>query len=377
MRHSLSVALSFALSFSAAIAALPAQELIAVNFAGQAFGIDVVTGQARTIGATGVTSCNAMARKGNVLYSTAQTGGVGGPRQLVTIDPITAQASVLFPNLGVDLRGLAPKDNSNELYGIADGQPDRLVTIDVVTGQITTIGNTGFTGIQSLDSEMSVLFLFGWDVNQGLVRIDPTTGVTIDVNPALGTQGAAIQFLTKVVDAGGTPRLIGGNSALFSIDTTTGVVTPIGAAGTLSDVRGAELHRGVATTFGLGCASVAAANASLGAKGDLRANTTVALNSPSHPANALGLLVVGFSNTTYLGAPLPIDLDPLFGTSGCDLLVSADALLPVQANGSGAFGIGFPMPNVLGGKLFFQLAVLEPVPGGWSVTNGLSVQTPF
>ena len=181
MRHSIS--LCVALSFPAALATLPAQELIAVNFAGQAFAVDSTTGQARTIGATGVTSCNAMARKNNVLYATAQTGGPTGARQLVTIDPITAQASVLFPNLGVDLRGLAPKDGSNELYGIADGQPDRLVTIDLTTGQVTTIGNTGFTGIQALDSEMSLLFLFGWDVNAGLVRIDPTTGVTVDVNP--------------------------------------------------------------------------------------------------------------------------------------------------------------------------------------------------
>lgn len=375
MRHS--VSLCVAISFSAALATLPAQELIAVNFAGQAFAIDSVTGQSRTIGATGVTSCNAMARKDGVLYSTAQTGGSTGARQLVTIDPITAQASVLFPNLNVDLRGLAPKDGSNELYGIADGQPDRLVTIDVVSGQVTTIGNTGFTGIQALDSEMSVLFLFGWDVNLGLVRIDPASGVTVDVNPSLGAQGAVIQFLTKVVDDSGTPRLIGGNTALFSINLSTGAVTPIGPAGSLADVRGAELHRGVATVFGLGCASIGDANASLSGKGSLLAGASVGLTSPSHPANALGLLVVGFSNTTYLGAPLPIDLDPLFGTSGCDLLVSADALLPVQANGSGVFGIGFPMPAVLGGKLFFQLAALEAVPGGWSLTNGLSVQTPF
>lgn len=372
-----SFALAFTFSLLALHATLPAQELIAVNFAGQAFGIDSVTGQPRTIGATGVTSCNAMARKNGVLYATAQTGGSTGPRQLVTIDPITAQATVLFPNLGVDLRGLAPKDGSNELYGIADGQPDRLVTIDLTTGQVTTIGNTGFTGIQALDSESSVLFLFGWDVNQGLVRIDPTTGVAVDVNPVVGTQGAAIQFLTTVGDAGGTPRLLGGNSALHSISVSTGVVTQIGASGSLSDVRGAELHRGVATTFGLGCASAASASATLGAKGELRAGTTVAMNSAGHAASSLGLLVVGFSNTNYLGAPLPIDLDPLFGTSGCDLFVSADALLPVQANGSGVFGFGFPMPAVLGGKLFFQLAALEPVPGGWSVTNGLSVQTPF
>lgn len=375
MRHS--TAFSVTLSFSAALATLPAQELIAVNFAGQAFAVDSATGQARTIGATGVTSCNAMARKDGVLYSTAQTGGVFGPRQLVTIDPITAQASVLFPNLGVDLRGLAPKDGSNELYGIADGQPDRLVTIDVTTGQVTTIGTTGFTGIQALDSEMSVLFLFGWDVNLGLVRIDPTTGVTVDVNPSLGTQGAAIQFLTTVGDAGGTPHLIGGNTALYSIDVGTGVVTPLGAAGTLSDVRGAELHRGVASTFGLGCASVAATNATLSAKGVFLAGTTLSLTAPAHAPSSLGLLLVGFSNTSYLGSPLPIDLDPLFGTSGCDLLVSADGLFPVQANGAGVFGISFPMPNVLGGRLFFQLVSLEAVPGGWSLTNGLSVQMPF
>ena len=187
-----------AMAFAFAITTAPAQELIAVNFLGNAFGVDVVTGQGRLIGSTGVSRCNAMALQDHVLYSTAQVGTTG-PQQLVTIDAVTAQATVLLPNLGVDLRGLAENiNNANELFGIANGTPDRLVRIDLVTGLVTTVGNTGLTGIQALDgSDSSLLNLFAWDVNVGLVRIDRVTGVTVDVDPNVGTQNANSAMQSK------------------------------------------------------------------------------------------------------------------------------------------------------------------------------------
>ena len=86
-------------------ATVPAQELLAVNFQGQALGVDIATGQSRVIGATGANFCNAMASHGGVLYATASLATTGSSR-LVTIDPITAQATVLFPNLGFDIRAM-------------------------------------------------------------------------------------------------------------------------------------------------------------------------------------------------------------------------------------------------------------------------------
>lgn len=363
----------FALSFAAA---LPAQELLAVNFAGQAFGVDPNTGQARVIGATGVPSLNAMASHDGVLYGAGPVQAPtplnpAPPNQLVVVDPITAQATVLFPNLGIDIRALCSNEGTNELFAITNGSPDRLHRIDVTTGAVTLVGNTGFTGIQALDAAGGLGPLLGWDVNVGLVRIDRTTGAGTDVDTSLGTQGAAIQFLAAVQE-NSTLRLLGGNSSLYEVDRFTGVVTQIGAGGNLADLRGAEHRRGRATVVGTGCQAAGTALASLGAKAQFLAGETLNLFSPQHASSSLGILVVGLTTI----AP-PVDLGPIFGTAGCNLYVTPDLLLGAAADSFGRFNVPFVFPAAFGLAVHFQLAALEPVPGGWSFTNGFSVQVPF
>jgi hypothetical protein len=373
MRH-LPLVLAASLSLALAPASLSAQELIAVDFLGNAHGVDAITGQPRLIGPTGVSSCNAMALHNGVLYAGARAS-VLGAFQLATIDPITAHATVQFANLGVDLRGLCSNEGTNELFGIANLATDRLVRIDVTTGVVTTVGSTGLSGIQALDAGGSAGFVFGWDVNVGLVRIDTTTGLATDVNPSLGTQGATIQFLTSVPTNNGL-LFFGGNSALYAVDRLTGVVTQVGAGG-LGDLRGAEQHRGVATPFGVGCATVSTGQAGISVKNDFLAGNTVAFTSSQHQSNCIGLLLVGLSNTDYQGIPLPLDVDPVFGTVGCDLLVSPDLQIPVLANPAGLLVQPFTLLTIRGFVLHCQYAALEAVPGGFSFSNGISVQTPF
>jgi len=345
----------------------PAQALLAIHFAGVAHGVDVVTGQTRLIGPTGAVSVNTMAKSANQLYATSRAGAL---HQLVRIDPITAQATVVVANLGVDLRGLCDDTTPNSLFGIANGTTsDRLVRIDLTTGAVTNIGNTGLTGIQALDRVGSFGALTAWDVNVGLVRIDRNTGVATDVDPNLGTQGAIVQFLAPVL-GNNSLDLYGGNSSLYAIDRFTGVVTTIGSAGQL-DLRGAEHRTGIATEVGTGCATATGAEARLFAKADFLAGGTLPLGSTQHAANCLGVLILGLST------PPPGNVDAIFGTSGCTLYVPPDLLLLFQANASGAFSMPFTMPPQFGLAVHFQLAALEPAPGGWSFTNGFSVQTPF
>lgn len=357
-----------------AFAPARAQELIALDFQGNAHGIDVNTGQPRLIGPTGVAFCNSMATHDRVLYATSRASALGSHR-LVTVDPITAQATVRFGNLGVDLRGLCSHDGANELFGIADGPTDQLVRIDLATGVVTAVGSTGLTGIQALDDGGAVGFLFGWDVNLGLVRIDIATGAATDVNPSLGTQGADIQFLTTVTTDNDT-LCFGGRTTLYAVNRLTGAVTAVGGGG-LADLRGAERHRGVATPFGLGCATTVTSHAALLTKSDLLPGVTAAFTSSQHEPNCIGILVVGLSNVDYSGLALPLDVDPLFGTSGCDLLVSPDLLIPVLANGAGLLARPFTLLTIPGFVLHFQYAALEAVPGGFSFSSGLTVQTPF
>lgn len=374
--RNLPLLLTATLTLALAATALPGQELIAVDFAGNAFGVDVVTGQPRSIGPTGAAFCNAMALHDKVLYASGRTSLLGA-HQLFTIDPITAQATVKFANLGVDLRGLCSNEGTDELFGIANGTTDQLVRIDLTTGVVTTVGSTGLTGIQSLDLGGSVGFgiAFAWDSNLGLVRINTTTGVATDVAPGLGTQGADIQFLTSV-PTNNDILLLGGRSTLYQIDRVTGVVTAIGSGG-LGDLRGAEQHRGIATPFGLGCATVTTGQAGILAKDDFLPGNDVVFRTIQHQPNCIGLLLVGLSNTVYQGLPLPLDVDPVFGTNGCDLLVSADLLVPVLANGAGVLAQAFTLLPNRGLVLHFQYAALETVPGGISFSNALSVQTPL
>ncbi len=355
------------------LAPLPAQELIAVNFQGQAFGVEFTTGVSRPIGPTGVTSCNAMATHNGVLYSTAQTGTTG-PRQLVTIDPITARATVVFPNLGIDIRALADNRGSDELFAIVEGTPDRLVRIHVVTGQVTNVGTTSFLGLQGLDENDASPFLLGWDINVGLVRIDKATGAGSDPAPGLGTQGADIQFLTSMIGLNDLP-LVGGRTSLYTVNRVTGVVTQIGTNTGLADLRGAELHRGVATEFGVGCLTSRGTAATIGAKSTFLAGIPINMFSTAHAANVPAILMVGASTTTFQGIALPFALDPLLGTSGCSAFVGPDITMPTVTNGSGLASVAVTIP-IRRATVHFQYATLEPVPGGASFSHGLTVRTP-
>lgn len=350
----------------AALAALPlpAQEWLAVDFAGIAYGIDDATCAVRTIGPTGATDLNSMAQLGGVYYA---TGRLGGQRRILVLDPLTAQATSFLPTTH-DFRGLAGKPGTNVLFGIANAVPDLLVRIDVVSGTITTIGPTAVTGLQSLAHDGTQLF--GFDLTLGLVRIDETTAVVTDANPQLGTQGVMVQWLAMR----GT-GLRGGNSEFFQVF-GNGVVGAPCPGVALPDVRGAELRPGLASSFGNGCATATGGAAQFVVDGPLVAGSTLTARSSTHATPSLGLLVVGLSRTFAGPTPLPVSLDALLGTSGCSLHVSPDLLLPAVTDTQGRWQVPLVLPNVPGASLHLQGACLEPVAGGVSTSHGITVRMP-
>lgn len=336
-----------------------AQELLGVNFAGQAFAVNTATGQSRLVGATGSTFCNAMARQGGVLYASVRNGQ---QHLLVTIDPITAVASVRFANLGVDLRGLADSPVANELFGIVNGtnDADRLVRVNLTTGAVTNVGSPmRRTGIQALTRRNGVLL--AWDVQAGLLRIDQTAGNATDISASVGTNGADVQFLAT--DEQG--RLFGGSDQLFSIDAATGLPTTIGAPG-IGGLRGAELHRGTVTSYGQGCPFQGAGTV-------LQASTTglagapLLLFSSGHAPFAVGTLFTSPELKTSI-----------FPGSNCLLLVRTDfGSIPVVADAAGGIAITTTLTGQLGAELFLQLVTQEPVAGSIvTMTQGLHVRVP-
>lgn len=77
------------------------------------------------------------------------------------------------------------------------------------------------------------------------------------------------------------------------------------------------------------------------------------------PASSSGILLIGVSNTTFNGVPLPFPLASL-GATGCSLSVSADLSVPVATNTSRSFSLNVAIPNVppMAGQTFYTQAVL-------------------
>ncbi len=338
------------------------QDLIAINFAGDAFTVDSRTGVGQALGPTGRPGHNCMARLGRQIYTVEQVGtGATAQRFLNTIDDETGQAFRSVP-ITRDLRGLAA--GGTELMAIADnGTNDELVRVSVLNGPITVIGSTGFASVQGLTLHNGTFY--GWDLNAGLIRINFQTGAATDVNPNVGTNGAAIQFLTTMSDG----RVLGGNSAVYEIDVTTGIPTLHGS-GAYNDLRGAEERFGVAYTFGQGCGNV-----SLSLTGTPRPGFTITTASTGNRRATAGFMLLGFSDRNYVGLPLPVRLDGLLGTIDCFLYTSNDFTVGTTANAFGVMSVPVPIPPFTNGLIFHvQHVSLSNSPGGLAFSDAGTVR---
>jgi len=340
-----------------------AQDLIGVDFAGQAFAIDSHVGRGGSIGPTGRAGHNAMARVGSTLYVTEQTAGP--TFRLATLNEISGVATP-GPTLARDLRGMAG-NRGGGLSAIAEASGgDLYVTVQPQNGAVTVIGNTGFSQVQALAINPTFLgdVVFAWDLTAGLIRLDRLTGAGTDVDPGFGTGGADIQFLTFVAG-----RLLGGRDALYEVDAGTGVPRLIGAGG-YSDIRGLEERFGIALPFGSGCSGV-----TLEASGSFSINGTFTSTSRGHQRLVPGALMMGSSRTSFLGIPLPLDLDPFLQTSGCSLLTSSEFTVNGGTNLTGAMAFTFTIPLFTQGQSFhLQHFALDNGPGGVAFSNGVTVR---
>lgn len=356
-----------------ALAALPcfAQDMIGVTFQGDVVRLDSTTGSVTPL-ATGQIGKNCLAcTSDNRFWTTVRSGTSTANFQyhLAVIDPFTGAESLPFGanNVG-DIRALAASP-TGQLFGIRDtGGIDELVRFDLQTGAVTVIGPTGFTGIQALD--FTGAGLRAWDITAGLLLISTQTGLATDPFPAVGGP-AGMQFLATNPE---TNQTFVGRGALHSVSLQTGVATlTVNLAGN-PDLRGAEFTTSRQQLIGQAC---------FGSNGEpvcsavppFAAGAALNVQSNNHAAGAIGLQIVGFSETTYNGLPLPLNLDPIFGTNNCRLFVSADfTLLGITTPGGNmVVTINLP-PSVALQQFYVQHAVLEPVPGGISFSNGLRVR---
>lgn len=349
---------------------LPAQDLIGVGWLGSVVLVDSHTAAVTPLG-TGMPGQNALGRDGQGRYwGTTRTTTTPYVYGLTTIDPQTGAATVQFTNTA-DLRGLC-EDGTGNLFAVVQAGADQLARIDVATGASTTIGSSGYGGLQGLALHQGVLY--AWDINFGLLILDQTTGIATDPFPAVaGPSG--LQFLCSHPDG----RLLAGGgsttNSLYSVDVTTGLTTLIGTMAGANDLRGLEVLGGYATPFGTGCAG-ASGNVVLTVTGNMNVNGTVLASSNHHAPGAFGAMVMGLSTTSHLGMPLPLSLDSLLGTSGCTLFASIDATLFGFTTATAPATLDFPFalgPGAAGAIFHVQHACFEPVPGGLSWSNGVTL----
>lgn len=347
-----------------------AQDLLAVTWNGATALVNSYTGAVTPLG-TGMQGQNCLARDASgTLWSTSRVSS--SFHWLTNVNPATGGATARFS--GPDLRGLSIGPG-NTLYGIRNEiGPDSLVRIDTNTSAVTLIGNTGFADIQGLALHQGVLY--AWDVFYGLLVINPVTGAAINPTPLVG---GPLYYQSLCSHPDGRLLLGGGDShgpdALFEVNIQNGTLRPIAQMTGIVDVRGLEPLGGYAMPFGPGCNGVHG-QVVLSATGRYQVGGSIATVSSNHAASSLGMILFGFSRTQHLGNPLPLLLDPLFGTSNCRLVVSIDGTA-VAFTGAGTPATlqhGFGLPAVAAGlTVHMQHVCFEPVAGGMSWSNGLTL----
>jgi hypothetical protein len=353
------------------LGSVPGQDLIGLSFDGTAHGIRSSNAAASFAVASGLVGCNAMARSGGTIWAAEQTGALQAAQfHLALFDERTNTGTRVFSNTGRDVRALAT-DANGSLFAIVQGTvSDTLMRIDTTSGVFATIGNLGFSAVQSMTRVGTTLY--AWDNTAGLLTVSPTTGIATDVNPGLGSGGIDVQFLTTMQDG----RVFAGRTQLYTVDLPTGALALVGT-GTWTDLRGCEERFGSTTSFGTSCA---------GTNGTPLLNfnslpypgSPYQLQSNRHHANFLGVLCFGASRTNSGATPLPFSVDPLLGTSGCLLQVSPDVTQFGVCDPSGVLVTPIAIPPGFGGSIFYaQHVVLENVPGGWSFSNGVEIRIGF
>jgi len=122
--------------------------------------------------------------------------------------------------------------------------------------------------------------------------------------------------------------------------------------------------------FGGSCAGLVASAVNTPSIGSTNFMPTLTGAQPFVPT----MLVAGFSNTSWLGSPLPLDMGP-FGAPGCFLLVSPDGFAASLANAAGdsSVPLHFPfLPALVGGVAYVQWGAQDLTNSlGWSFSNGL------
>jgi len=171
-------------------------------------------------------TAGAPAQEGPTLF-----GGIGGQdtvSDLLVLDPATGAVVDSAGSTGFGITGLAIHPLDGELYGVTtapSGDPRFLVRIDRATGAAAPVGALG--GVVADITFTPEGTLYGWsESSDDLVTIDLVTGaMTVVGESGISSSGSGLAY-----DAANDRLLLApqsGVGALFIVDRATGVVTEL------------------------------------------------------------------------------------------------------------------------------------------------------
>ncbi len=251
-------------------------------------------------------------------------------------------------DMGIVLIGLlafliATSATATPLLWVADSSR-QLATVDVQTGAVTLIGQTDVAMSDIAFDPSGILYGDGIDGN--LYRIDRANASTTRI----GALGAFVNSL--VFDASGT--LYAASNVLYTIDTLTGLATPIGNHGTHYDSAG-DL------AFVDGRLYLSSSNSS-SSEDDLYILDTT---------NGAGTLIGGIGFPEVLGLASANHRD-LFGLSGSRLL----SLDPTTGAATERFDLsGQGLARAYGSAFATEAAPVATSGGAWLLLPGMLLLT--
>lgn len=161
-------------------------------------------------------------------------------------------------------------------------------------------------------------------------------------------------------------------------ESIAGAARPLHATGRESGIAAQhpQLEIGWNTRpFGAGCGPSARVPTLDIHSGTPALGDTYVLRASDFAGGALLVHLLGLSNSTWNGAPLPLNLG-FFGYPTCNLLVAPDVLIPGAADGRGTAQLSFPVPNapLLRGRSFFHQVVGVDTNAVLAFSNGFEAR---
>lgn len=362
MRTALSV--SILVTTALTTATTRCQDMLGVTQSGVIYSVDSMAGTSN-VAAPGMFGHTCLTRDASGACWTISRELLGIPTYYLTrLDPDSLTTQIVATCN--DVRGMADAGNG-ELY-VIEHLPTTyiLARIDTVTGTRTQIA---FTGHDLHGLVMHQGQLFTYSETDGLGTLDPMTGAFTDVGP--GGYNPSIEWLATRADG----VLIGGAADFYELDTQSGNALLYALGDPQVPLRGVQ-DTGMILPFGNGCSGV-----TLTAAGTLKAGSLLTTHSTGYPSTGAvvgmaGALIIGASNTSYQNVALPLDVDPLLGTSGCSLYVSIDASDLNFTTGTATPSLFFPvsLPPAIAHQTFYIQHAAFDFTGAWFWSNALQLR---